>query len=96
MVPGLVVDKEKKTRGFYSTTSEPSAVLTDLVPYSKYKMFMVVANNRFESPPSNTVELNTKEGGEDLGCSPGPDHHSLQGFLNLSTLYMIQYCGRQV
>ncbi|XP_024915644.1 neurofascin homolog (chicken) a isoform X3 [Cynoglossus semilaevis] len=62
MVPGLVVDKEKKTRGFYSTTSEPSAVLTDLVPYSKYKMFMVVANNRFESPPSNTVELNTKEG----------------------------------
>lgn len=28
-------------------------------------MFMVVANNRFEGPPSNTVEFTTKMGGED-------------------------------
>ncbi|XP_044068782.1 neurofascin homolog (chicken) a isoform X2 [Siniperca chuatsi] len=62
LVPGLVVSKEKKTKGFYSTMAEPSGILSDLVPYSKYKMFMVVANNRFESPPSNTVEFTTKEG----------------------------------
>ncbi|XP_054866804.1 neurofascin homolog (chicken) a isoform X26 [Amphiprion ocellaris] len=61
-VPGLIVSKEKKTKGFYSTTAEPSGILSDLVPYSKYKMFMVVANNHFEGPPSNTVEFNTKEG----------------------------------
>ncbi|XP_041818852.1 neurofascin homolog (chicken) a [Chelmon rostratus] len=62
LVPGLMVSKEKKTKGFYSTVAEPSGILSDLVPYSKYKMFMVVANNRFESPPSNTVEFTTKEG----------------------------------
>ncbi|XP_070815005.1 neurofascin homolog (chicken) a isoform X10 [Chaetodon trifascialis] len=62
LVPGLMVNKEKKTKGFYSTVAEPSGILSDLVPYSKYKMFMVVANNRFESPPSNTVEFTTKEG----------------------------------
>lgn len=45
--------------------AEPSTILSDLVPYSKYKMFMVVANSRFEGPPSNMVEFTTKEGGED-------------------------------
>uniref|UniRef100_A0A4W6E895 Neural cell adhesion molecule L1 n=1 Tax=Lates calcarifer TaxID=8187 RepID=A0A4W6E895_LATCA len=62
LVPGLVVSKEKKTKGFYSTMAEPSGILSDLVPYSKYKMFMVVANSRFEGPRSNTVEFTTKEG----------------------------------
>ncbi|XP_022601298.1 neurofascin isoform X2 [Seriola dumerili] len=62
LVPGLVVSKEKKTKGFYSTLAEPSGILSDLVPFSKYKMFMVVANSRFEGPPSNTVEFTTKEG----------------------------------
>ncbi|XP_019213114.1 neurofascin homolog (chicken) a isoform X1 [Oreochromis niloticus] len=61
-VPGLVVIKDKKIKGFYSTTVKPSGMLSDLVPYSNYKMFMVVANNRFESQPSNTVEFTTKEG----------------------------------
>lgn len=60
-----MVSKEKKTKGFYSTVAEPSSILSDLVPHSKYKMFMVVANNGFEGPPSNTVEFTTKEGGED-------------------------------
>lgn len=60
-----MVSKEKKTKGFYSIVAEPSGTLSDLVPYSKYKMFMVVANNAFEGPPSNTVEITTKEGGED-------------------------------
>ncbi|XP_074528940.1 neurofascin homolog (chicken) a isoform X5 [Halichoeres trimaculatus] len=62
LVPGLVVSKEKKTKGFYTTAEEPSGILSDLVPFSQYKMFMVVANSRFESPPSNTVEFTTKEG----------------------------------
>ncbi|XP_039901239.1 neurofascin homolog (chicken) a isoform X7 [Simochromis diagramma] len=61
-VPGLVVSKEKKVKGFYSTTVKPSGMLSDLAPYSNYKMFMVVANNRFESQPSNTVAFTTKEG----------------------------------
>uniref|UniRef100_A0A3B4FV36 Neural cell adhesion molecule L1 n=1 Tax=Pundamilia nyererei TaxID=303518 RepID=A0A3B4FV36_9CICH len=61
-VPGLVVSKEKKVKGFYSTTAKPSGMLSDLAPYSNYKMFMVVANNRFESQPSNTVAFTTKEG----------------------------------
>lgn len=39
-------------------------ILGNLVPYSKYHMYMVVANNRFESPHSNMVEFTTKEGGE--------------------------------
>lgn len=60
-----MVSKEKKTKGFYSTVAEPSGILSDLVPYSKYKMFMVVANSRFEGPPSNTVDFTTKEGGEE-------------------------------
>ncbi|XP_049423308.1 neurofascin homolog (chicken) a isoform X7 [Epinephelus fuscoguttatus] len=62
LVPGLVVSKEKKTKGFYSMVAEPSGILSDLVPFSKYKMFMVVANNLFEGPPSNTMEFTTKEG----------------------------------
>lgn len=65
-VPGLVFSKENKTKGFYSTVEEPSGILTDLVPYSRYKMLMVVANNGYEGPPSNTVEFATKEGGEDI------------------------------
>lgn len=69
LVPGLVVNKEKKTKGFYSTSEEPSGILSDLVPFSQYKMFMVVANSRFEGPPSNTVEFTTKEGGEEKTAS---------------------------
>ncbi|XP_044205092.1 neurofascin homolog (chicken) a isoform X8 [Thunnus albacares] len=61
-VPGLVVSKENKTKGFYSTVAEPSGILSNLVPYSRYKMLMVVANNGYEGPPSNTVDFTTKEG----------------------------------
>lgn len=58
----LKVNKDKKTKGFFSDVSQNSGVLMDLVPYSKYKMYMVVANNKFEGPHSNTVEFQTKEG----------------------------------
>lgn len=60
-----MVSKEKQTKGFYSTVSEPSSLLRELVPFSKYKMFMVVTNTHYEGPSSNTVEFTTKEGGED-------------------------------
>lgn len=65
LVPGLEVSKEKQIKGFYSTVSEPSSLLSELLPFSKYKMFMVVANTHYEGPASNTVEFTTKEGGED-------------------------------
>uniref|UniRef100_A0A4W5P0M0 Neural cell adhesion molecule L1 n=1 Tax=Hucho hucho TaxID=62062 RepID=A0A4W5P0M0_9TELE len=62
MVKGLRVNKEKRTKGFYSTVAQPTGILTDLQPYSHYRMYMVVANNRYEGPPSNHVEFRTKEG----------------------------------
>ncbi|XP_056887062.1 neurofascin homolog (chicken) a isoform X15 [Takifugu flavidus] len=66
LVPGLEVSKEKQIKGFYSTVSEPSSLLSELLPFSKYKMFMVVANTRYEGPASNTVEFTTKEGVPDI------------------------------
>nr|XP_057934884.1 neurofascin homolog (chicken) a isoform X9 [Doryrhamphus excisus] len=60
--PGLLVRKENKTKGFYTTMAEPSVILSGLVPFSRYKMFMVVANTRYEGPSSNVVEFSTKEG----------------------------------
>ncbi|XP_064162781.1 neurofascin homolog (chicken) a isoform X15 [Anguilla rostrata] len=66
LLKGLRVNRETKTKGFYSTGPEPSGVLADLVPYSRYKMYMVVANNRYEGPRSDTLEFQTKEG------VPGP------------------------
>ncbi|KAL0978112.1 hypothetical protein UPYG_G00166040 [Umbra pygmaea] len=62
LVKGLHVNKEKKTKGFYSTMAQPTGILTDLHAYSHYRMFMVVANNQYEGPPSNHVEFQTKEG----------------------------------
>ncbi|KAJ7999513.1 hypothetical protein DPEC_G00195210 [Dallia pectoralis] len=62
LVKGVRVNKEKKTKGFYSTVARPTGLLTDLHPYSHYRMYMVVANSHYEGPPSNHVEFNTKEG----------------------------------
>ncbi|XP_059918059.1 neurofascin homolog (chicken) a isoform X3 [Gadus macrocephalus] len=62
LLKGLRVSQEKMTRGFYSIAQRPSAVLGGLVPFSHYRMLMVVANRGHEGPPSNTVEVRTKEG----------------------------------
>ncbi|KAI1890658.1 hypothetical protein AGOR_G00155920 [Albula goreensis] len=62
LVKGLRVKQEKNTKGFSSTSPDPTGILTGLIPYSSYKMYMVVANNRYEGPRSNTVEFQTKEG----------------------------------
>ncbi|CAL8341107.1 unnamed protein product [Lota lota] len=62
LLKGLHVSQEKMTRGFYSVAQRPSAVLGGLVPYSHYRMLLVVANRGYEGPPSNTEEVRTKEG----------------------------------
>ncbi|XP_036387189.1 neurofascin homolog (chicken) a isoform X17 [Megalops cyprinoides] len=62
LLKGLSVNQEKKTKGFYVTSDEPTGILTGLIPYSNYKMYMVVANKQYEGPQSNTVKFQTKEG----------------------------------
>ncbi|XP_050978194.1 neurofascin homolog (chicken) a isoform X11 [Labeo rohita] len=62
LIKGLKVNKTKLHKGFFTTAEHPSGILTELFPYSKYKMYMVVANREYEGPQSNTVEFNTKEG----------------------------------
>ncbi|XP_057217425.1 neurofascin homolog (chicken) a isoform X13 [Triplophysa rosa] len=62
LIKGLKVNRTKLHKGFYTTAEHPSGILTELYPYSKYKMYMVVANREFEGPQSNSVEFETKEG----------------------------------
>ncbi|XP_059394188.1 neurofascin-like isoform X8 [Carassius carassius] len=62
LIKGLKVNKTKLHKGFFTTAEQPSGILTDLFPYSKYKIYMVVANREYEGPQSNTVEFYTKEG----------------------------------
>ncbi|XP_046881046.1 neurofascin homolog (chicken) a isoform X2 [Hypomesus transpacificus] len=62
LLPGLRVSQERSVRGFYTMAAQPSGILSDLMPYSLYSMFMVVANRGHEGPVSNTVQFRTKEG----------------------------------
>ncbi|XP_043107748.1 neurofascin homolog (chicken) a isoform X17 [Puntigrus tetrazona] len=62
LIKGLKVNKTKLHKGFFTMAEQPSGILTELSPYSKYKMYMVVANREYEGPQSNTVEFYTKEG----------------------------------
>uniref|UniRef100_A0A673H606 Neural cell adhesion molecule L1 n=1 Tax=Sinocyclocheilus rhinocerous TaxID=307959 RepID=A0A673H606_9TELE len=62
LIKGLKVNKTKLHKGFFTMAEQPSGILTELFPYSKYKMYMVVANREYEGPQSNTVEFYTKEG----------------------------------
>lgn len=62
LIKGLKVNKTKLHKGFFTTAEQPSGILTELFPYSKYKMYMVVANREYEGPQSNSVEFYTKEG----------------------------------
>ncbi|XP_077059522.1 neurofascin homolog (chicken) a isoform X7 [Siphateles boraxobius] len=62
LIKGLKVNKTKLHKGFFTTAEHPSGILTELFPYSKYKIYMVVANREHEGPQSNTVEFYTKEG----------------------------------
>uniref|UniRef100_A0A667ZIU6 Neural cell adhesion molecule L1 n=1 Tax=Myripristis murdjan TaxID=586833 RepID=A0A667ZIU6_9TELE len=58
----LSVSRAMKSKAFPGSDPEPSGVLSDLFSYSNYKLYIVVANNRFEGPPSNTIQFSTPEG----------------------------------
>uniref|UniRef100_G3NH03 Neural cell adhesion molecule L1 n=1 Tax=Gasterosteus aculeatus aculeatus TaxID=481459 RepID=G3NH03_GASAC len=58
----LRVNRGMKSKAYPDNHPEPSGVLTGLVPYSNYKLYIVVANNRYEGPPSNNIVFSTPEG----------------------------------
>uniref|UniRef100_A0A8C5FYJ5 Neural cell adhesion molecule L1 n=1 Tax=Gouania willdenowi TaxID=441366 RepID=A0A8C5FYJ5_GOUWI len=58
----LWVNRGMKSKSFANNDPEPSGILTDLIPYSNYKMYIVVTNSRYEGPPSNTLYFSTPEG----------------------------------
>ncbi|XP_061629285.1 neurofascin isoform X2 [Phyllopteryx taeniolatus] len=58
----LRVDRASRSQAFADAGPEPSGVLAELIPYSNYKMYIAVANSRYEGPPSNNVHFSTPEG----------------------------------
>lgn len=60
----LRVNRAMKSKSFPDNDPEPSGVLTGLIPYSNYKLYIVVANNQYEGPPSNNIHFSTPEGGK--------------------------------
>ncbi|XP_061703153.1 neurofascin isoform X2 [Syngnathoides biaculeatus] len=58
----LRVNRAMRSQVFADAGPEPSGVLAELVPYSNYKMYIVVANSRYEGPASNSVHFSTPEG----------------------------------
>uniref|UniRef100_A0A8C7UU32 Neurofascin n=1 Tax=Oncorhynchus mykiss TaxID=8022 RepID=A0A8C7UU32_ONCMY len=58
----LSVSRAMKSKAFPASGPRLSGVLPGLIPYSNYKMYIVVANNRYEGHPSNTIEFSTPEG----------------------------------
>ncbi|CAL8367376.1 unnamed protein product [Lota lota] len=58
----LSVSRAMKSKAFPAVDTEYSGVLDELLPYSNYKMYIVVANNRYDGPPSNTIQFSTPEG----------------------------------
>lgn len=61
----LWVNRALMSKSFPNNDPEPSGVVTDLFPYSNYKMYIVVANNRYEGPASNHIHFSTPEGGRE-------------------------------
>lgn len=60
----LWVNRGVKSKVFPDNDPEPSGIVTGIIPYSNYKMYIVVANSRYEGPPSNHIHFSTPEGGE--------------------------------
>uniref|UniRef100_A0A8C8GYS1 Neural cell adhesion molecule L1 n=1 Tax=Oncorhynchus tshawytscha TaxID=74940 RepID=A0A8C8GYS1_ONCTS len=58
----LSVSRAMKSKAFPASGPPLFGVLPGLIPYSNYKMYIVVANNRYEGHPSNTIEFSTPEG----------------------------------
>lgn len=61
----LWVNRALMSKSFPNNDPEPSGVVTDLFPYSNYKMYIVVTNNRYEGPASNRIHFSTPEGGRE-------------------------------
>ncbi|XP_039507868.1 neurofascin isoform X2 [Pimephales promelas] len=61
-LPWHTVSRRIKTKSFKANGPRLSGTLSGLIPYSNYRMYIVVANNRFEGPPSHTIEFQTPEG----------------------------------
>lgn len=61
----LWVNRALMSKSFPNNDPEPSGFVTDLFPYSNYKMYIVVANNRYEGPASNHIHFSTPEGGRE-------------------------------
>ncbi|KAL2104019.1 hypothetical protein ACEWY4_000887 [Coilia grayii] len=62
-LPWLSVSRRTKSKGFGSSSGERlSGEVTGLTPYSNYRMYIVVANSRYEGPASSTIEFQTPEG----------------------------------
>lgn len=62
----LRVNRALMSKAFPNNGPEPSGVVTGLFPYSNYRMYIVVANNQYEGPPSNNIQFSTPEGGKKL------------------------------
>ncbi|XP_032438721.1 neurofascin isoform X2 [Xiphophorus hellerii] len=56
------VNRGMRSKVFPNSDPEPSGVVTDLIPYSNYKMYIVVTNSQYEGPPSNHIHFSTPEG----------------------------------
>ncbi|KAM6924468.1 neurofascin-like [Xenentodon cancila] len=52
----------KSIKCFQTMIQNRLVFLTGLIPYSNYKMYIVVTNNRYEGPPSNNIHFSTPEG----------------------------------
>ncbi|XP_031421988.1 neurofascin [Clupea harengus] len=61
-LPWLSVSRRTKSKGFAASGPRLSGDLTGLTPYSNYRIYIVVANSRYEGPASSTIEFQTPEG----------------------------------
>ncbi|XP_017343673.1 neurofascin isoform X1 [Ictalurus punctatus] len=61
-LPHHSVTTRIKSKSFKANGPRLTGTLTGLIPYSNYKMYIVVANNRYEGPPSDRIEFQTLEG----------------------------------
>ncbi|KAL6482761.1 hypothetical protein MHYP_G00076330 [Metynnis hypsauchen] len=61
-LPHHSVSRRIKSKSFKANGPRLSGTLTGLIPYSNYMIYIVVANNRYEGPPSNRIEFQTLEG----------------------------------
>lgn len=64
MLKNLWVSKKKQSMGFIGDRTR--GIVSQLFPYSNYKLEMVVVNGRGDGPRSEILEFTTPEGGRFL------------------------------